>query len=209
MKKDGSTWKSFELHCMRKKGENETKVAQIKNILENRFEDEEKVNSMSPIVGFRKRGFETSFRYPKKFDKHVSEFEDFSSEKVIPSIKKNFKRIAYQKVSEISVEEEPQSNIPVEKSIILFDGDGKINVSRANFPFQTMTGGTTEDSTVFMSKRRATKTNMLKSVDKSQDMYSDYSESIDYDSELEDEQSDNIKARQMPCLKSICKNLRK
>lgn len=98
---------------------------------------------------------------------------------------------------------------PPNQSIIFNDAEGRLNISRANNPFITTVGML--DSKDFIAGPKFTRKNqaILKSVEKSRDMYSDYSESLNLEEEVIDEPLDynQINARNIPCLKSICKKL--
>jgi len=211
MKMDVKTWRSFELHSRRKQGENETRVAQMKNILENKYENEEDLRFKSPLFKYIDTVLEKSAHQPKnRYKGTITNWADFNSDQNIPSLKENFKRIEYSTVAE-SNKDEPKPQVNVEKSIILGDKLGNLNVSRPNNPFLSTAG--VGDSRDFFSSRRSTNTNIMKMVDKSQELYSDYSESDDYESEVEAEVEEDqnglghFNAKKMPFLKSICKKI--
>jgi len=207
MKKDGATWKGFEKHCQRKQDDNETRVAQMKNVLENKFEDDKNFNFQSPLLKYINRNFETANRkHRNKLQTHNESIWNINSDRNIPSLKDNFKRVEYQKVWNLS-KEESKIDIKIDESVVYGDKLGNLSVSRANNPFQATTAFS--ESRDFLSSRRGTNTNIMKEVDKSQDLYSDYSESDGFDSEIEEEslQNGEFNAKKMPCLQSICRKI--
>ncbi len=86
-------------------------------------------------------------------------------------------------------------------SIIFGDRDGNFNISRPDQP--GLTHVTMLDSRDF-STRRKTRTNIMGESFKSESHISDSSESSDFGSDSPDE-DEEIGARNMPFLKSICK----
>jgi hypothetical protein len=150
----------------------------------------------------------------------INSFDGFDSYNNSPSVKDNFKRIAYQKVEEINEllnVRKPQNT--VEKSTIFADRDGGFNISRANNPFITHVG--VLESKEFMSIKKTKQLFLNRSIDKSKAVFSELSESIDLDSDIPEEDSfdidnpgednsdfnSNFNARNMPCLQSICQKL--
>lgn len=82
MKKDVTTWRSFETHWTRKQGENKARVTQIHHVLENKFEDESNTSLFSPRTTPHKASFSTSIRFHRKnFQKKLDIMGEINSEK--------------------------------------------------------------------------------------------------------------------------------
>lgn len=77
----------------------------MKNILENKYDSGERPEFSSPEILLRQMmTAHTADKRPKRiFDQKLSVFDEFESGKNLPAVRENFKRIAYQKVSELEV----------------------------------------------------------------------------------------------------------
>lgn len=100
---DASTWRIYELHCKRKHGENETRVANMKNILENKYGDDKPGLASPTMILERMSSIHNAAKQKRIFGKKLASFDGFDSNKTVDNMKENFKTMAYQKVSEIEV----------------------------------------------------------------------------------------------------------
>lgn len=104
MKKDAPTWQIFETHCQRKHGENETRVAQLRNILENKYEDEENIGLIKSTKAIDVIRESITAKRPRRiFGKKLKSIDGFEFNKTVTSVPDTIKRVAYQKVSEMEV----------------------------------------------------------------------------------------------------------
>ena len=94
--------------------------------------------------------------------------------------------------------------------MIFSDGEGRLNISRANNPFITTIGmldskDFTRHKPAFHRKNQL----FIKSIERSKDSFVESSESADFDEEMLDEpvEPSHINARNIPVLQSFCKNL--
>lgn len=210
IKKDPVVWKNFETHCQRKQGESENRVAQIKHVLEEKFDQYHYngIKSTGLIDRILENGSQ-SRQNKNVTQKKITSFDGFSSDNNITYVKDNFKRIAYQRVAELEMIQVSKPEKEVQKSMIFSDGDGNFSISRANNPFPTNVRML--ESKEFMPVPKMKRKNLNKSIDKSQTMFSELSESIDLDTDERDEDNSdstsNFNARNIPCLQSICQKL--
>lgn len=181
-------------------------MTQIKHILENKFDDDSDRNFISPRRLHKRPDYLTSLRREKKeFNIQANTTNDFNSDKNVPAMKENFKRIEYKKIFEMD-DEEPKINNEVEKSIVFSDREGNFRISRANDPSTTIN---MVESREFSKRRRGTKTNIMGEAFKSE-VGSDSSESAEYDSDPSEEadfSQEGGGARDMPFLKSIVQKI--
>ncbi len=78
----------------------------MQHILQNKFEDESD-GCFSPQTVKKHSNYFSSLRRPRRiFEKKMNCIEGFNSEKNVPSMKENFKRIEYKKVVEMDNENE-------------------------------------------------------------------------------------------------------